>query len=164
VNRKQAATALGITDRQLGNWSKEDWFPAAGRSGDQWHVSAIRRARDEQGRKGSPQNSRREEIRDKREQAKLAKELAEARLKGLAVKSREGELMPRSALELFGSTLLTELGDVLEQLPDLAGKQVSEEFRETIRAYLRKELNNARDGIRRKLENAARELDELTSS
>ena len=40
--RIQAAAELGISERQLHNWTKESWFPPSGHTKDGWNVGSIR--------------------------------------------------------------------------------------------------------------------------
>ena len=57
--RIQAAAALGISERQLGNWANEFWFPAGGHTDEGWNLDLIRAVIHVMGRKGSKQREER---------------------------------------------------------------------------------------------------------
>ena len=157
--RGKAAKALGISDRQLGYWVNEPWFPESGKTAAGWNISVIREARDEQGRRGS-------NISDVARKIKLAhdsEKLKQARLitesKQLANAVKRGELIERGSLELFAATLLTELGDWITQLPDIIELEVPKKYREKLIARVRAEFDSKRRQTAASLARYARELD-----
>ncbi|CAK9008714.1 Terminase, partial [Durusdinium trenchii] len=147
-----AAKLLGITDRQLGNWSNEPWFPADGKTADGWDVNIIASARDAVGRKGSDDSDAATKLRlaTAAERLKLTK--AKAQREELALEEDRGLLIPRPAIELFASTVLTELADWCDQLPDLVAASVPRKHRRAVRDRLRDELDQRRRELRERLE------------
>lgn len=163
--RRAAAAALGITEKALQLWTQEPWFPAGAVGKDakgnnrNWNVTAIRAARDAIGRKGS-------EVSDTAKKLKLAtdnEKFQQAKIRTeqdrLALETTKGELIPRDALELFASTLLTSLGDWCEQLPDLIAAAVPKKYRKPVKDRLKQELDARRVQAAAALERAARDFD-----
>jgi hypothetical protein len=160
AKRDHAATLLGITERQLGNWSQEAWFPEAGRPADGWNIPAILEARDAMGRKGSEHSTTSKEVRLSTDVAKLSQAELKARNEKLKLQEREGDLLPRRAWELFAATVLTAISDWCEQLPDLIAADFPKCHRAKLRKRLQQELNRKRRELRDDLERKAKELDQ----
>jgi DNA-binding transcriptional MerR regulator len=156
ATQKDAASALGITTRQLRTWASEDWFPPAGRTAAGWDVEAIKAARDREGRKGSEQSEDRQQIRALREQEGLERDRIRTTRERLALQSDQGELIPRAAVELFASTFLTIFGQWCDQLPVMIARDVPAKFRARIRDRLSRELEAQRQSMRDELEARAR--------
>lgn len=161
MNQKQAARALGTTDRTLREWAKEPWFPQDAVSGGVWDVEKIRAARDAEGRKGAPESnhSRMLDLALKAERLKQARD--ESRLSEIRVKQREGALIPRFAFEAFTTTLLASIGQLCDQLPDIVTGELPEEIREQARAAITRELDTWRHTTRHRLDEETRRLDEV---
>ena len=85
-------------------------------------------------------------------------------MKARQLEKMEGKLVPRGALELLAATLLSELSDVFDQFPDLLAKHACESCSSTVCERATIDLRRIRETLRIKLEDAARELDELTKS
>lgn len=157
--RNEAAKLLGVTPRQLGTWCHEPWFPADAKSKQGWDVEKIRKARDAAGRKGSDisDEARRltlEEKREKVERLRIHRERDQLKLE-----RERGRLIPRAGVELFASTILTELADWCDQLPDVIGNTVPTKIRKTLKARIRDELDKRRTNLREQLEREAKNLD-----
>ena len=66
VGQKDAAGLLGVSDRALRGWEKEDWWEPEFRTGEGYDVPAIQRAKEVHGKKGSTDYDRvREMAREK---------------------------------------------------------------------------------------------------
>ncbi|HUG89250.1 MAG TPA: hypothetical protein VML55_00345 [Planctomycetaceae bacterium] len=163
--RQEAAEILGITPRVLSLWARDTWFPADATEQDgrgrriNWNTDAIAAARDAMGRKGSEpaETARRLKLATDQEKLKQAELATRSREIDLAVK--EGALIPRYAVELHFATLLTELGDWCNQIPDLVSADVCRKCRRKLRARVADELNRRRHELAAELQRAARELD-----
>lgn len=163
-SRKDAAAALGVTPRQLGNWTHEPWFPAEGRRSGGWNVTAIAAARDQAGKKGSDVSEVAIRLRLAREAADVGIKEARAERERLALDRDRGAVIPRPAIELFAATLLTEIADWCEQVPDIVANSVPTKYRKAIRQRLREELDRRRRATRDRLEREAKHLDHAHSA
>lgn len=166
--RKDAAAQLGVTPQALTLWAKEPWFPpdavhtdARGRK-VAWNVAAIRAARAALGR-GSDDAGRIDQITQQARAKKAVEDAKKAELENdrrrLALDEKRGRLVPRAALELFASTLLTGLGDKAEQFPDLAAAQLPRKHRRKLKDWIKQEFDAWRKQLAADLERAAREYD-----
>ena len=162
--RKDAAKLLDISDRGLGLWAAQPWFPAAGRTAEGWNVTAIREAREIHGRKGSEESDTAKRVRLGIDAEKLKQARIRTRKEDLNLLEQEKELLPRRGWELFASTLLTELGDWCDQIPDLIAADAPLEHQVKLRARLKDELDRRRRDLAHELERKARELDQETTS
>jgi len=157
----QAAEQLGVTTRQFQNWLNEPWFPHSAKTPGGWDIDAIAAARDAQGLKGGTESVLRSKLRDARAAEQLKRDRLRTQRDELALRRETGELIPRAALELFASTLLTELGDWCETLPVLAARLVPRTAAKRVREKLKSELDQRRQLVRQVLEDKAREFDQL---
>lgn len=151
---------LGITDRVLGLWASEPWFPQDGRTSSGWNVPAIRAARDAMGRKGSEQSDQSKRLKLASDAEKLKQAQYETRKRELDLRVKEGELLPRRGWELFAAQLLTALGDWCDQLPELLSADVPRKYRKKVRERAKQELDLKRRELRDELERKAKELDQ----
>lgn len=159
MNRKQAASALGVTDRQLGNWRKESWFPADAVSGNQWDVKKIERARDEHGRKGSQASNLNQQLTLAIKSEQLRQERVNSRRLEMSLAKEEGKLIPREAFETFVVTVLSQLRRLQDQLPDLVVSGLTEEMSERVRESLKRELLLWTQQTRQTIDDETRKLD-----
>lgn len=165
ATRKEAARLLGVTERQLGSWVHEPWFPAGAVGADargnnrDWNVRAIRAARDAMGRKGSDLADTAQKLKLKTDHEKLKQAQIKTQAEELKLRQQQGELIRRDALELFASTLLTSLGDWCDQLPDLIAAEVPRKYRTALKERLRTELDARRTAAAAELATAARDFD-----
>ena len=157
IEQADAARRLGVTDRQLRNWLREPGFPGISRGYD---LAAIRAWIEERGRKGSDQDGASKRIRLARDAERLQIEQCRRQQAELDLRERQRELLPRRGWELFAATLLTQLGDWCDQLPDLVGGVCPKQHRRRIADRLRQELDARRVSLRAALERQARELEE----
>lgn len=157
--RKEAAALLGVTPPALGDWVKEPWFPADGKTPAGWNVTAIRTARDAMGRKGSEQSDQAKRIKLAREAEKLKQDQIKTRKETLKLKEQEGELLPRRGWELFAAELLTAFTDWCDQLPDLIAAGEPKKGRKRLKQRLKAEFDLKRRELRDELERKAKELD-----
>lgn len=156
-----AAAELGITPRQLQRWMKEPWFPADGQTAAGYDVAAIQAARDAEGLKGSEETRTRARLRDASTAARLKQLQIRTQSDELALQQRRAQLIPRSAVELFASSFLTEFGDWCEQLPGQIVRLVPTSAAKAVRAKLTKLLDQRRAMMRDTLEAKAREFDRI---
>ncbi|TWT49031.1 hypothetical protein KOR42_39470 [Thalassoglobus neptunius] len=154
-----AADELGITARQLRNWEQEDWFPDGGRTKSGYDIALIRQAQESLGKKGSELREAAVALKMRTGEAKLERELVEVQRKQLILKREQGELVPRRAVELFASTVLTELGDWCDQLPDLLAAVVPARARKDLRKRITDELNRRREQLATRLSERAMAAD-----
>lgn len=140
MNRKEAAAALGVTDRQLGNWRHEDWFPADAVSGNQWDAEKIRRARDGVGRKGSDASNLSQQLTLAIKSEQLRQERVASRRAEMVLAKEEGKLILRDAFETFVVAVLSQLRRLQDQLPDLVASGLPEAVGEQVRASITREL------------------------
>jgi hypothetical protein len=157
--RKFAAEMLGVTARQLSNWTKEPWFPEDGRTTSGWDVPLIRVARDAMGRVGSNGSDQAKKIKLASDGEKLKQAIIKTQIEDLKLKEQERELLPRRSIELFVSSFLTSYGDWAEQLPDLVVGDLPKRHRAAFKARLKDELDRKRDEMRVDLESKMREID-----
>lgn len=159
MNRKQAASALGVSDRQLGNWRKESWFPADAVSGNQWDVERIRRARDDHGRKGSQASNLSQQLSLAIKSEQLRQERVNSRRLEMVLEKDEGKLIPREAFETFVVVVLSQLRRLQDQLPDLVASGLSEETAERVRQSISRELLLWTQQTRQTIDEETRKLD-----
>ena len=157
--RKEAARILGITARVLGDWAKEAWFPADARTAAGWDTDKIAEAREVQHRKGSVPAEAAKRLKLATDHEKLKQAELQTKRKQIELAVEEGELVPRRAVELHFATLLTELGDKCEQLPELIAGDVPAKLRPKLKARLREELERWRRELAAELKRQAQELD-----
>ena len=155
---------LGTTDRTLRSWQSEDWWPEDGRTKSGYDIVLIREAQNAHGKTGSEHGEKMRAIRLKREEGKLEREQIDIRRRRLELEEKEGQLIPRSSLELHLATLLKELGDLFDKLPNEAGKLAGKTNKSKVKDFLLKEFNKARQRIASELESAARSADSQQES
>lgn len=150
LEQKEAARRLGITSRALRDWMQDPGFPdwSAG-----YDISAIKRWRDDRGRKGSDLDGKADAVRLATNLQKLEQAKTTSRLLNLKLEREEAKLLPRQAIEVFHATVLSGLADWCEQLPDLIAQILPPEHRETIRERLRDELATRREQLADELAN-----------
>lgn len=164
-SRKEAAAILGVTEKALGNWATEAWFPedATGRTPKgarvDWDTDKIAQAREVQQRKGSAPAEAAKRLKLATDHEKLKQAELQTRRKQIELAVEEGELVPRRAVELHFATLLTELGDWCEQLPELVAADVPAKVRPKVKARIKDELDRRRRELSAELQRQARELD-----
>jgi transposase-like protein len=144
AEQKEAARRLGITPRALRDWAKEPGFPdwSAG-----YDLQAIRRWRDQHGRKGSDDDGTSRKLKLAIAAEKLRQAKLETRKRELDLQTKEGQLLPRQAVETFASTLLSALADWCEQLPDLIAGELPKKHGAKIAARLTRELHQCREQL-----------------
>lgn len=157
--RIQAAAELGITERQLGNWANEPWFPPAGHTKDGWNVEVILAAQHVMGRKGSGHSDTAKKLKLALDNEKLKKQQLETQMKTLDLQLKEGALLPRRGWELFAATLLTNLGDAADQLPDLIRGICCRKCAKKIAKRLKQELDNMRNNTADELQAGPQNLE-----
>lgn len=164
-SRKEAAEILGIVPRVLGDWARAPWFPEGATERDakgkrfNWNTEVIAHARDAMGRKGSTSAEESHRVKLLTDEEKLERQKIARRHEELELAEKEGELVPRRAVELHFATLLTELGDWCEQLPDLIAGDVPAKIRPKLKARIKDELDRRRRELSAELQRQARELE-----
>lgn len=119
--RKTAALFLGITDRQLGNWTGEAWFPEGGRTADGWNIPAILQARDSAGRKGSAESAEARALQTEKARQELLQQTMKTERMQREAAEAEGNILDRAEFEIAIAELVTVARDRLRSLPkDLA--------------------------------------------
>lgn len=158
--RRQAAKLLGVTERQLGTWFNEPWFPPDGRTKVGWDVAAIRKARDAMGLKGSETSEKARQIKLARDAEALKQAQIITRERTLKLQERERSLLSRRGWELFAAELLTGLSDWCDQLPALIAADFPKRHSAKIKRRIKAELDRKRLELRDELARKAREMDE----
>ena len=126
-------------------------------------MAIIAKARNEQGLKGSEESEAAKQLRHDLQDEKLKQARLQTQQEELKLREKEGELLPRAGWELFAATLLTELGDWRDQLPDLIAADFPRKYAPKLRARLKDELDRRCIELAKELERKARELDEATA-
>ncbi|WP_437224997.1 hypothetical protein SH661x_000414 [Planctomicrobium sp. SH661] len=160
ASRKDAAKLLGITDRQLGNWVHEEWFPPNGKTKAGWDIELIRQCQEAAGKKGSELSDEAKRISLEEKKEKLGRIKIQRAREQLRLDRERGKVIPRPGVELFASTILTELADWCDQLPDLIANTVPAKLRKQLKNRIRDELDKRRTNMREQLEREAKHLDE----
>lgn len=156
LNQVEAARALGITDRQLRNWRNEADFPDCSAGYD---VAVISAWRDKHCLSGSAGQLDMAEVKLAREREQLEIDRIKRAREALKLEAEEKELLPRRSWELFAATLLTNLGDWCEQLPDILAGVCTDDCREGVRERLARELDDRRRDLREELSRKFAELE-----
>lgn len=156
LNQVEAARALGITDRQLRNWRNEADFPDCSGGYD---VAVISAWRDKHCLSGSAGQLDMAEVKLAREREQLEIDRIKRARESLKLEAEEKELLPRRSWELFAATLLTNLGDWCEQLPDILAGVCTDDCREGVRERLAGELDDRRRDLREELGRKFAELE-----
>ena len=142
--RKEAAAALEITERALGDWKKQPGFPDSSKGYD---LDKIKAWREEHQRKGSAKDDSLIELNRQIKEEQLEALRLKKREKLLELDETEGKLLPRARYELFIAGLLAGIGDWCEQLPNLIEPLVPVEQAATVRDRLATELRKMRDRL-----------------
>ena len=147
--QKEAARALGTSDRNLRLWLREPTFPdcAAG-----YDLAAIKQWRDENKRAGSEARQDAHDLQTALKREKLVEAEIKNQQSRLKLAEREGELLPRETLERALSMIATKACDGLDQLPDLIRGECSKKDRDRVAARLKKELDKWRTDLSTELE------------
>ena len=144
--QREAAAALGITERQLRRWISEEGCPGRGADGT-YNVAAIRTWRA---------NALRAREKPESESSSLGQKIKAEQLRQLQLKTarmtaemqRElGKLLPRKDYELFLSQTLAGLSDWLNQLPEILEGICCSNCRTKIPGRLRTELDRRRNEL-----------------
>lgn len=157
----EAARLLGIATRTLRLWEAEEWFPKDGRTPAGWNVDKIKSARDANDRKGSPGSGDKEDRKRQRDETDLAIKKQILAQETMKRQNLEGSLFPRAAVELVHSTILTQIGDVFDELPDLIGRLAAPSERKAVETELRRRGNAFREALEKQLTVALKEWDDL---
>jgi hypothetical protein len=158
--RKQAAELLGVTPPALTLWTREPWFPPAGRNADgSWNVPIIDQARQQANRKGSETSDAARNLKLATAAEKLKQNRITTQRQELELRERQGDLFPRAGVELFIASFLTAVGDDLDQLPAIVAKDVPTKQRKRVQSRLKDELDDLRKKWRDDLVREARERD-----
>ena len=127
-SRNDAASLLGITPRVLGDWAKEPWFPADGKTPAGWNVPLIRKARDTYGRKGSEQSEKAIKLKLDLNAQKLRRETTRADKEERDQQVAQGNLIPRDEYELAMIEQITMARDQILTLPKLLARIMPKKF------------------------------------
>ena len=142
--RKEAAAALEITERALGDWKKQPGFPDSSKGYD---LDKIKVWREEHQRKGSAKDDTLIELNRQIKEEQLEALKLKRRSVLLEIDEAEGKLLPRAKYELFIAGLLAGIGDWCEQLPNLIEPLVPAKQAATVRDRLAAELRKMRDRL-----------------
>lgn len=142
--QKELARLLGVTPRTVRNWLQDPAHPDIARGYD---VAAWRefQRRFEKGGSETAKEATRLGL-DLKSQ-RVEQERLRTRQMELKLQEQERELLPRRAQELAIATILTNLGDKLDQLPDLIAGDSCPKCRPRIRSRLKAELDSARSEL-----------------
>ena len=149
ASQKEAAEKLGITDRALRQWVKEDGFPDCSAGYD---VAAIRTWREALGRKGSTVDRRvkRLKLRALREQVRI--KTAEADKREREENEAKGNILNRETYELYVIECEQKARDRLLRLPKLLCRCVPKKFHATLQREADSELRKILEELVRDLE------------
>ena len=131
TGERAAAEELGVTRELLRDWMRKADFPTPKRKGGAFvfDMTAVRAWRDAQGRKGADPNSQGARIKQAQEVEKLKQLTIKTEGDRTRLDRLQKELLPRQSAELVISTMLTEIGDDLDQiclsLPKTSGVPVA---------------------------------------
>ena len=125
--RKAAAKILGVTDRQLGNWVNEPWFPKDGKTADGWNVVAIAESRDAAGLKGSPESGRLIQIKTERAELALRRDSVRTQREEREEEVARGDILPRGEMTIAHVEATTRARDrLLSEIPRELAKRFPE--------------------------------------
>jgi DNA-binding transcriptional MerR regulator len=142
--QKQAAKALGISDRALRLWMREASFPDVSRGYD---LAAIRAWRETNKRAGSEAREQAQQLHLALKKEKVAQEAIKTAQMERKLAEQEGELLPRETLELAIATIGTKSGDCQDQMPDILRGVCCKTCRDRVSERLKKELDRWRTDL-----------------
>lgn len=147
ATQREAAAALGITERRLRQWISEEGAPGKQADGT-YDVDALRtwRANVLRDRQSKAEADGTETGRQLKEEKLKQERLKTARLQ-TEFQAKLGQLLPRRDYELFLSIALSGLSDWIDQLPDLIGGVCCERCRSSVPARLKTELDRRRHDL-----------------
>lgn len=128
--KKDAALALGISERNLGNWQNLPGFPEYAGGYD---IEAIKVWREQQQRKGNEAEKQLSTIRAAIALETLKDKKGRNELRSMAIAEKQGELVPRQTvhdllMELAG--LIRSAGKDLQRSGNLKGAQALHDLTE----------------------------------
>lgn len=149
--RKQAAALIEVTEKALGNWANEEWFPADAVKTDSrgkrcnWNVIKILTARDRNGRSGS-EPSERVKIQIEREKERLEQDRMRTARERREHEEELGNILDRAEYTLFVREHISVARDGMLALPkDLArlaeGQRLKKKMIEEGTKIVEKHLN-----------------------
>jgi hypothetical protein len=150
AEQKQAAKALGISDRALRLWMREASFPDVSRGYD---LAAIRAWRETNKRSGSEAREQAQQLHLALKKEKVAQEAIKTAQMERKLAEQEGELLPRETQELAIAQIGTKSGDCLDQMPDLIFGACCKNCRERVAKRLKEELDRWRSDLAESLKN-----------
>lgn len=144
--RWECAKAIGVSDKSLQTWAKEDWFPADARDGKRrWNADAIMRVlpaskKTAQAVQPTAEQQQRAELRLAREAIEFKTKEVELEAKLDRIRSQRGQLLPLAKQQAMLAELLTWGAEVFDQAPHLIAAAVDPEVRDEVETVARREL------------------------
>ncbi len=136
--QRDAANALGISDRQLRTWLQEPDFPH--RADGKYDLQKIRAWQEISGRKGSAIDEQVKKIRARTLHAKMRAAESEAGKREREEAIAEGNILERDEYELFVAQSLTLLRDNMLSIPDRVARFVPAKLRPKVRKEVADEI------------------------
>jgi len=163
---KEVCQHFAISDRTLRDWKNDPTFPPV--AGTQrrplFEISAIEdwralRFRNVETPESNELRKTLSELKYKKLEAELEQLKIDNRTKETKLSALLGAYVPRPAVELLFSKLLTDLGDWCDQLPELVAGIMPKSHQSKLKKRLAKELNDRRNEMEIALTAASREFD-----
>jgi hypothetical protein len=157
MNQKQAAAALGISDRALRMWMTEPGFPDCSSGYD---VDIIRQWRDERNRKGSETSDQLQKLRVAMAAQKLRHQKAVADRKEREEEMALGNILPRDELEVALREIIQLTRDEMLALPQLLSRLVPKKHQAKVLAECKKEVEKRMTAFARRVERVEDDLND----